>query len=176
MKEKLKNLEEVVSSLLAQQGPLSAGRQHSDQLETSEEHLHPSLRKASSTTAYSAGSGSSPVKDDVLDKESPRALLGEDGQVHYVNPSHWLSVLEEIKEVREILPSDDAALAHDFSRVGVDPDVGFPFTQTEAVDIDEILASVPPPSVCRNLLSAYFNAGYAIPGTRCMVLPPEFLC
>jgi hypothetical protein len=166
LKEKLKNLEEVVSSLLAQQSaPYAGGSRSGENTQSGEEHLHPSLRQASSATAFSTFSGASAAKEDVIDKESPRALMGEDGQVHYVNASHWLSVLEEIKEVRETLPVDEGAIVHaDLVKSDLTPDIGFPFTQTEALDIDEILASLPPPATCHTLLSAFFNAGHAVPG------------
>jgi hypothetical protein len=99
-----------------------------------------------------------------------------DGQVHYIDRNHWLSILEDIKEVREHLsgsshpsPYDGGSQEHD----RIEPDASFLFGANPNVDISDILTSLPPQPVCDRLLSFYFSTRFLVGGksliTTCLI-------
>ncbi|KAH7024931.1 uncharacterized protein B0I36DRAFT_387345 [Microdochium trichocladiopsis] len=100
--------------------------------------------------------------------------------VNYVDPSHWLSILDDIKEVREHLAetsdhsastssashTPDTATASEMPSGGSDASLllgGVPGLQSSAT-LDEILARLPARSVCDMLLSWYFNSQFMVLG------------
>jgi hypothetical protein len=74
-------------------------------------------------------------------------------QLNYVDSSHWRSILNDIKEVREQLSIQDEP------DMEVQPEVDLVFGPQSASDI---LQSLPSRPVCDGLLSQYFNARYMI--------------
>jgi hypothetical protein len=102
-------------------------------------------------------------EDQVLPPELPHRHESGDGQVIYVDPSHWMAILDGIKEVREHLSTFDRPLLQD----GVESrdhspelEVSYFFGASPVVDIEEILTSLLPRQTCDSLVSQYFNSKF----------------
>jgi hypothetical protein len=80
-------------------------------------------------------------------------LHSKGGQLNYIDSSHWRSILNDIKEVREQLSIQDEP------DIEVQPEVDLVFGPQPTSDI---LQSLPSRPVCDGLLSQYFNATYMI--------------
>ncbi len=97
----------------------------------------------------------------------------QDGHVSYIDSSHWLSVLEDIREVREHLSPEGNALPEDVSRGNASswepqvPQVSSVMGLHASGSIEEILGSLPPRALCDRLLSNYFNSRFQILGEYC---------
>ncbi|KAF1988217.1 hypothetical protein K402DRAFT_391981 [Aulographum hederae CBS 113979] len=85
------------------------------------------------------------------------------GEPKYVDSTHWLSILNDIQEVREQLSTQDEP-----DEIQVQPEVDLVFASQPASDI---LSFVPPRKVCDLLLSQYFNAKYM---TLPIIHPTQF--
>ena len=86
------------------------------------------------------------------------------GQTNYVDSSHWLSILHDIKEVREQLALSRTQEQEDdsFDRIGPQPEADLVFGLQQPLNIIEIIRSLPSRPVCDSLLSQYFNSQYMI--------------
>ncbi|KAL7948117.1 fungal-specific transcription factor domain-containing protein [Trichoderma barbatum] len=105
--------------------------------------------------------------DHVLPPELPHRHESGDGQVSYIDPSHWRAILDEIKEVREHLSAFDRPLIQEEpERKSIVPDegVGFMFGKFPVVDLEDVLSSVPARSICDALVSQYFNSRFMVLG------------
>lgn len=95
--------------------------------------------------------------------EAPHLQKNGDGQLNYIDRSHWQSILEDIKEVREHLntssseSSPDLAI-HDLKAVV--PGASFLFSEQIPANLIQILTSLPPRPRCDMLVSVYFNSRY----------------
>jgi hypothetical protein len=106
-----------------------------------------------------------------LDPEAPRIRQTYDGAVSYVDSNHWLSVLEDIREVREHLSPDGNFLQQKSpTSNGARWEPGLPEVSSvlglnaSSASLDEILTSLPPRPMCDRLLSHYFNSRYLVLG------------
>jgi hypothetical protein len=105
-----------------------------------------------------------------LDPETPRIRQTHDGHVNYIDSSHWLSILEDIREVREHLSPEGGFLQQNMARSnGVSlepelPEVGSVLGLEASTSLDEILTSLPPRPICDRLLSHYFNTRFQVLG------------
>jgi hypothetical protein len=104
----------------------------------------------------------------VGDELSPETLHLQEtrgGQVNYVDPSHWQSILEDIKEVRDhlsVLNHSQSQPMFELSQASSDPSLIF--GSTPSGDLDDILTSLPSQPICDLLLSSYFNSRFMILG------------
>ena len=124
--------------------------------------------------------GSSGVDADktVLTPELPHVQETEDGQVNYIDRGHWLSILNDIKEVREHLDTD--VLSSTSSQTKAD-DTSPPklVDGTHLLNLNsnsdstfaEILSQVPSRPKCDMLLSWYFNSKFMVLG---IIHPQKF--
>jgi hypothetical protein len=111
--------------------------------------------------------GTDEKEENLLTPETPHLRETEDGQLNYIDPSHWLSILEDIKEVREHLnASNQPRQQSDPSGgpSGQPADAGFLFGSVPNTHFREILSSLPPQPVCDKLVSWYFNAHTFVSG------------
>jgi hypothetical protein len=100
-------------------------------------------------------------EDKSEDLSVPNLVVGADqgmlhsrgGQLNYVDSSHWRSILNDIKEVREQLTIQDEP------DMEVQPEADIVFGPQSASNILQFLPSRP---VCDGLLSQYFNATYMV--------------
>jgi len=105
-----------------------------------------------------------------LNPEMPRIRQTHDGHLNYVDSSHWLSVLEDIREVREHLSPEGGILSQDMPRASGaswepdPPEVGSVLGLEASTTMEDILASLPPRPICDRLLSHYFNSRFQVLG------------
>jgi hypothetical protein len=97
-------------------------------------------------------------------KETRGTLHVQEGQMNYVDSSHWLSILYDIKEVREelILSSFHAHEEKPPDMNDAQPEVDLTFGALKTSSLPEILRSLPPRTVCDSLVSFYFNFSYVV--------------
>ncbi|KPI37886.1 uncharacterized protein AB675_3049 [Cyphellophora attinorum] len=169
LKEKLNKLENLVSSLVSQQTQPNGDAQ-----------LQQSLSMAGSSASFTGPAQptdkltpSSPDPDHL--KESPRPIAGGDGQVSYVDASHWQSVLEELREVRETLATSDvpSVSSHSEGPSTTSPPLStIPmFSENTPATIEEILTDLPTQPICSSILSQFFNTPYSV---LAIVHPEQF--
>jgi hypothetical protein len=90
-----------------------------------------------------------------------------DGQINFVDPTHWLSILDDIKEVREHLSlPTQPVLQYDTNASGRCVALGSRILDNANPNdgVEEILSSLPSQPVCDMLLSYYFNSRFMILG------------
>jgi hypothetical protein len=111
--------------------------------------------------------GSHDQAEDALTPETPHLQETGDGQVNYIDPSHWQSILEDIKEVREHLTKSNQPLAQSDPGGGTDrvlADASYLFGSVPSVSFREILSSLPPQPICDKLVSWYFDLQIFVSG------------
>ncbi|KAJ9137748.1 Fungal transcriptional regulatory protein, N-terminal [Pleurostoma richardsiae] len=166
MSERLKSLEDLISSLAAK------GVSADSAMASASTPEHSTTGQTQMLKDSDAGSVTHSASTD----DPPQALSGgslNSVQASYVDSSHWSSILENIREIREQLsPSDvhEQVSAADSSTNGTDLTPGeeahsntdLVFGQTEALGLQDILGSLPPRHVCDSLVSHYFRAKHTI--------------
>ncbi|UKZ61065.1 uncharacterized protein TrAtP1_002337 [Trichoderma atroviride] len=106
-------------------------------------------------------------EDPILPPELPHRHESGDGQVVYVDPSHWMAILDEIKEVREHLSASDHPLLQEQSQHKSHPpeeEVSFLYGASPATNMEDILTDLPPRQTCDSLISQYFNSQFMASG------------
>lgn len=118
-------------------------------------------RSAEQDAAFTGTGG-----EDTLTPETPHLQETVDGQVNYIDPGHWLSILDDIKEVREHLsvPSQPASQSETGLGADRESDAGFLLGSSQNASLDEILSSLPSQPTCDMLLSWYFNSRFMVLG------------
>lgn len=108
--------------------------------------------------------GGSTTIDTSTSTDERGTLYVQGGQLNYVDSSHWLSILHDIKEVREQLSSSNPQGQEDQScdNIGPEPEVDLVFSPLQPPALHEILQSLPSRPICDSLISQYFNSKYMI--------------
>lgn len=156
--ERLKSVEDLISSL-ARNGTSSAFQT-----------VNPPQEDTSMTDDAELIFASHPSVNTV--KTTDNKLLGGD-KATYLDSSHWTSLLEDIREIREQLsPSnfdEQSSTVHSVSagaewtpKEVVGDEIDLVFGQNEGLDFQEILQSMPSRQVCDMLVSQYFRPRDAI--------------
>ncbi|KAF3389018.1 hypothetical protein F1880_003481 [Penicillium rolfsii] len=99
-------------------------------------------------------------------KESPH-LQQQNGQAVYMEPSHWMSIMQEIQNIRADLSSQDSLATDDLDVKHNDEiltDINLDVSLSRALSVTDAISSLPPQSTCDILLSNYFNSRYMVPG------------
>ena len=112
------------------------------------------------------------MHSQMLTPESPHRQETIEGQINYIDRGHWLSILDDIKEVREHLNTTGDVASHDstqyaFHRGNIGnqrSDARFLFHWDGHPTLEEVLKTLPPRSVCDMLLSWYFNCKFQVLG------------
>ncbi|KAF5693133.1 hypothetical protein FDENT_2275 [Fusarium denticulatum] len=106
----------------------------------------------------------------LADNSRSEALANRDnaasGLVGQVDSSHWSSILENIRAIRDELPAaspqastlSSVTLNNDASTSEADFDMGSP----DGLTIERILSALPPRQVCDTLVSVFFLSHYAM--------------
>lgn len=104
--------------------------------------------------------------EDALTPETPHLQETVDGQVNYIDPGHWLSILDDIKEVREHLSLSSQPASQTEAGSGTNRGVPDAFILSSGEDprLDEVLSSLPSQPTCDMLLSWYFNSRFMVLG------------
>ncbi|KAK8086486.1 fungal-specific transcription factor domain-containing protein [Apiospora phragmitis] len=167
MKDRLNNLERLVYSFLAGEAPAKTSPSIADGNNSTDS-------EDTSTLINTPPSLSRPNGDAPLSPETPNLQHTGDGQVNYIDPSHWLSILDDIKEVREHLSVPNqtmaqSAMAFDTNRLS--PEAGFLPMPTQTFSLSDAVSALPAQSTCDRLISWYFNARFMVLG---VVHPAKF--
>lgn len=121
-----------------------------------------------SVTAAGLATSNGPHTGDqhLQDKVVPSTFHAHNGKTSHVDSSHWASILEDIKEVRESLSTvDPFSLSEPTNDSGSgQSDVSLAPGAEAQLNIKDILASLPTRPICDMLVSRYFNAPYMILG------------
>ena len=116
--------------------------------------------KPAKETAVATFSGI--TSSEPLNTEAPFLQENEDGQINYVSPYHWQSILDDIKEVKEHL-TDSYPPSHGGSPGdNVQSDASFLFGSESRATLAEILSSLPSQAKCDTMLSSYFTMPFLI--------------
>ncbi|KAK7979965.1 hypothetical protein PG989_012422 [Apiospora arundinis] len=179
MKDRLNALERLVSSFLAGEAPArtspSAGSENNS---TSSEGIsipvHTPLSERHGPPIASNIGLSRSSKEPSLSPETPNLQETGDGQVNYIDPSHWLSILDDIKEVREHLsvpkqPTGHSAMSLDASHMT--PDAISLSMPTQTLSLNDALSALPTRSTCDRLISWYFNGRFMVLVKAWYILP-----
>jgi hypothetical protein len=174
LKDRLSTLENLVSSLLSGDAVIQPGLFSESEPSTKDSMIvvssvGQSSRPATQASTFSISSG----KEDALTPEIPHIQETGTGQVNYIDPSHWLSILDDIKEVREHLsiptqPIFSNGTAFDLDRTV--SDAGVLLCSGQNPSFDEILRSLPSQPICDTLVSWYFNSKFMILGKKKSVI------
>jgi hypothetical protein len=170
LKDRLKTLENLVSSVLSGDAVIQSGQLIESGLTTEDSGIMLSsvehyVGSATQSSTFSSSSGG----EDALTPETPHIQETGDGQVNYIDPSHWLSILDDIKEVREHLSTSNQPIPRDGTGFDSDrgvADASFLFGQNQNPSLGEILRSLPSQPICDMLLSWYFNSQFMILGKK----------
>ncbi|KAK4152579.1 hypothetical protein C8A00DRAFT_44389 [Chaetomidium leptoderma] len=169
--DRLRSLEALVSSFAAQdtgvqqREPTDGDSSINDQRPRVEpgKELSPPLGSRPTTSSQGQSqTGANP--------ETPRIRQTHDGHVNFIDSSHWLSILEDIREVREHLSPEGGFLQQDVpSSSGATwgpelPEISSVLGLRASISLENILASLPPRPVCDRLLSHYFNSRFQVLG------------
>ena len=109
------------------------------------------------------GAGSDPGK------ETPRFLHDQNGEAVYMEPSHWMSILQDIKDMRADLSSQGSLASNELASsqdLGLEPDISLGITLRDTLSISDVLSSLPAQPICDVLLSQYFNSRYMVLGMQ----------
>ncbi|KAM0254638.1 hypothetical protein ACHAQJ_006607 [Trichoderma viride] len=165
IQERLDNLESMLSSIASNSTGVEAGSGSGKQSASGSS----TGRVSASYEKYqlSVTSTLSRQEDHPLPPELPHRLESGDGQVSFIDPSHWMAILDEIKEVREHISAFDRPLLQEEQErkiLAPEQGVGFLFSTFPVVDIEDVLGSLPARPMCDALVSQYFNSKFMVLG------------
>lgn len=135
---------------------------HPEDLSPSDQQSIPTAKPSGHLT----GHAEPPALNCPPGKETLRVLHDQNGDAVYTDPSHWMSILQEIKFVRESLPSPESSAPDDtlHSDSGPGFDLNLNMGPGDRFSIADALACLPTQPVCDMLLSKYFNSRYMVLG------------
>jgi hypothetical protein len=173
LKDRLNTLESLVSSFISgdtailPRSPINAG----SNIESTGSVVS-STDQLSNTGKLDTAPSSSSGREYALTPETPHLQETREGQVNYIDPSHWLSLLEGIKDVRDHLSMPTQPLSQNDTGPDVNQasDASFLFNLNQTSSLDEILSSLPSQPICDMLLSWYFNSRYMVLGKMIAIL------
>ncbi|KAI0902916.1 hypothetical protein F4823DRAFT_629819 [Ustulina deusta] len=175
LQDRLNTLENLLASFVSGDNIVQARTNFDKELvQDNSETVSSSVEQRNMAIGRNSDSSPHSRVEDALTPETPHLQEAGDGQVNYIDPSHWQSILEDIKEVREHLsipsqPLLQSDTGHDTHRVLADASHLFsPIPHTTFL---EILSSLPPQPICDKLVSWYFSTQIFISG---IVHPAKF--
>ncbi|KGO76432.1 Transcription factor, fungi [Penicillium italicum] len=117
-------------------------------------------------TGLAASNGSHVGDQHFQEKAVHSTSHAHHGKTSHVNSSHWVSILEDIKEVRESLSTVDPFALSEPTSDGASgqSDVSLATGPEARLNIKDILVSLPTRPICDMLVSRYFNASYMVLG------------
>lgn len=167
LKDRLKTLENLVSSFLSGEATIHPGLAAESETAGIGENAARSVEEYERFAKQGSLLSSSSGGEDMLTPETPHLQETGNGQVNYIDPSHWLSILDDIKEVREHLSVSKLPVSHIETVIGKDcaePDASFLFNSNQNLSLDDVINSLPSQPICDMLLSWYFNSSFMVLG------------
>jgi hypothetical protein len=86
-----------------------------------------------------------------------------------MEPSHWMSILQDIKDMRADLSSHSSLAFHEYASsqdLRLEPDISLSIARKDILTISDVLTSLPAQPTCDMLLSQYFNSRYMVLGMQ----------
>jgi hypothetical protein len=176
VKDRLNNLERLISSLLSGQASTKAVSISTSSIAGSNDVGEQMLVNTGCPEQVSQISTT-----EATVHESPHLSEAGDGRVDYIDRNHWLSILDDINEVREHLstasvstpvPSTLSSASASSVAPGRQLRVSEPrhLSQVHGNDsftgtLDAILRTLPTRPICDMLISSYFNSRWMVLGT-----------
>lgn len=149
------------------QGP-NKTREFVDRLDTLESLVSSFISKEkTSQIQESKPKGVSASPSNALTPDTPRLQTAENGQVNYIDPSHWRAILEDIREVRDHLSPSKSTPSNPFENSAAqtrESDASFVFGSRTNINLDDILSALPSQPICGMMLSWYFEMQYMVLG------------
>ncbi|KAI1302248.1 hypothetical protein F5Y03DRAFT_362183 [Xylaria venustula] len=165
LKDRLNSLEKLISSFVSGDNII---RQAASPRHT--EAVAPEIDSGTEPIPAPAGSPKSDTTgDDLLTPETPYLQQTGDGQVNYIDPNHWQSILEDIHEIRDHLSSSNQSIEQSAPPERTPADASFLFGSVPSATYAEILTSLPAQPICDRLLSWYFSISLLVSG----IIHPE---
>lgn len=100
-------------------------------------------------------------------KEAPNLLHEQNGQAVYFEPSHWMSIMQEIKDIRADLSSHNSVTSDNpgiIQDVDIQPDINLAVSFCYVLSVSDAIKTLPIQPTCDILLSNYFNSRYMVLG------------
>jgi hypothetical protein len=163
LNDRLKNIEELVSSLISKENATQPGSHPRGVIlpGLSAPPLESPPKSTMNDRCSPLGPGSAPGR------ELPHFLHDHNGEAVYMEPSHWMSILHDIKDMRADLSSHGSHTSNELAssqNLGLEPDINLGIALRETLSISDVLNSLPPQPTCDVLLSQYFNSRYMVLG------------
>ncbi|KAI0151831.1 hypothetical protein GGR57DRAFT_173480 [Xylariaceae sp. FL1272] len=172
MKARLNTLEKLVSSFLSGNAvvrPASGANQSIGR--ASDGMISPSTQASFRLNELALTPSSEDPTDTALTPETPHLQETGDGQVNYIDKSHWQSILEDIQEVREHLSATNSQSDLNRGEDRVLHDASYLFDSVPSATYAEILTSLPSQPIYDKLLAKYFTSCIYVSG---VVHPDKF--
>ncbi|KAI1737167.1 hypothetical protein F4680DRAFT_460682 [Xylaria scruposa] len=175
LQDRLNTLENLIGSFISGDTIVKARTNEDEEFDPDHsETISPLVEQSDKVIRLKSHSFGPGRAEDRLTPETPHLQKARDGQVNYIDPSHWESILEDIKEVREHLaiPNQSPLQSepgHGAHRVLAD--ASHLFGSIPYTTFTEILSSLPPQPICDKLVSSYFSTQIFISG---IVHPDKF--
>ncbi|KAI0451811.1 hypothetical protein F5B21DRAFT_485668 [Xylaria acuta] len=171
LQDRLNTLENLIASFVSGDTIVRAKTNLDKELDLDRvETVSPSIEQSNKPIQPDSDSSNHGRAEDALTPEAPHLQEAGDGQVNYIDPSHWQSILEDIKEVREHLAIPDQPPPQSATH-RVLADASHLFGSIPNATFTEILSSLPPQPKCDKLVSWYFSTQVFISG---IVHPAKF--
>ncbi|KAB5563458.1 fungal-specific transcription factor domain-containing protein [Coniochaeta sp. 2T2.1] len=162
--DRLNRLENLVL-ILAREGGQAGGDADADAVSSILSGAQASPSPADHLLATRHGSSTSETAVGAVPSVNSDTTLSQTGR-SYVDPSHWSSLLEDIRQIRdELSPPNGQDQSDDSHRTPTsvsEPSFDLVFVPFGALDLRQILANLPPRQLCDRLVSQYFRARHAI--------------
>ncbi|KAI0859349.1 hypothetical protein F4860DRAFT_504757 [Xylaria cubensis] len=175
LQDRLNTLENLIGSFISGDTIVKARTDLDEELDPGyTETSSPPIEQSNKVISLESHTSGQNKAEDRLTPETPHLQKARDGQVNYIDPSHWESILEDIKEVREHLAIPNRPLLQNEPGPGthrVLADASHLFGSIPYTTFTEILGSLPPQPICDKLVSWYFSTQIFISG---IVHPDKF--
>ncbi|KAI1269217.1 fungal-specific transcription factor domain-containing protein [Xylariaceae sp. FL1019] len=171
MKARLNTLEKLVSSFLSGNAVVHPASGANASVRASDGMISPSTKSSFRLDGLALTPNSEDQTDTSLVSETPHVQETGDGQVNYIDKSHWQSILEDIQEVREHISAANQQKELNDVEDRVLHDASYLFDSVPSATYAEILTSLPSQPIYDKLLAKYFTSGTYVTG---IVHPVKF--
>ncbi|KAH8692102.1 fungal-specific transcription factor domain-containing protein [Talaromyces proteolyticus] len=108
------------------------------------------------------GDNSALVFTKTTPNDEEATIQNETIQRGHLDSTHWLSILDDIKEVRQHLSQSEIYTPEE-NDIDNEQELDLVLGPTELSRIQDIIHSLPPRPICDKLLSQYFNSTFNLP-------------
>lgn len=102
-------------------------------------------------------------------RETSRFTRDQNGEVIYMEPSHWMSILQDIKDMRADLSSHNSLAFQELASnqdLRLEPDISLGIGRKDISTVSDVLTFLPAQPTCDVILSQYFNSRYMVLGMQ----------